>query len=374
MSGRPKTVETESAAATEPRIINTGQAIREGLEHAAVMDPSVIFFAEGVDDPSAVYGTLAGIGDRIGADRMIEMPIAENALCGVAIGAAMTGKRPVISFHRVEFALLAMEQIVNNAAKAHYVSNGQHRVPLVLRLVVGRGWGQGPEHSQSLESVFAAIPGLKVVMPVYPADAKGMMIAAVQDDNPVISIESRWVHYVQGDVPDDDSPAPLDGPRVLRAGGDITIAATSYMVLEAMRAADELASEGVSAEVIDLRVLRPLNVAPIVDSVRRTGHLMTIDAGFRTLGLGAEVTSRVVEACFDDLKRAPVRQGLPDHPVPSSRGMIPGIYPNAEPISRAAGELLGLAEDKIAACAARLRAARGDLPVDVPDQYFRGPF
>ena len=359
---------------TGNRLINMGEAIREGLEEAAALDPSVIFFAEGVDDPSAVYGTLKAIGERIGADRMIEMPVAENGLCGVAIGAAMMGKRPVISFHRVEFALLAMEQIVNNAAKMNYISNGRHRVPLVIRLIVGRGWGQGPEHSQSLESMFALFPGLKVIMPVYPADAKGMVAAAVADDNPVICIESRWAHYAQGAVPDGYFVEPLDGPKVIREGRDITIVASSYMVLEAMRAAEQLNKENVSVEVLDLRVLRPLNMEPILRSVGKTGAILTVDTGFRTLGMGAEIVAEVSQRAFGKLKFAPARLGMPDHPTPSSRGLVAELYPDAKRIVAEVGGGCGLAQDKIDACVGRLDAERGDLPVDVPDQYFRGPF
>ena len=157
------------------KLITTGDAIREGLAEAGKKDKNVLLFAEGIDDPSSVFGTTKDLKQVYGEDRIIEMPVSENGLCGVAIGAALMGKRPVISFHRVEFALLALEQIMNNAAKAHYISNGKHRVPLVIRAIIGRGWGQGPEHSQSLEILFASIPGLKVIMPTFPNDAKGMI-------------------------------------------------------------------------------------------------------------------------------------------------------------------------------------------------------
>ena len=175
-----------SSKKNNERILSTAQAINEALQVMGARDKNVLLFAEGVDDPSAVYGTTKGMVPIYGRHRVIEMPVAENGLCGVAIGAAMRGKRPVISFHRVEFALLAMEQIINNAAKMHYASNGQHKSPLVIRLIIGRGWGQGPQHSQSLESMFACIPGLRVIMPVFPQDTKGMLIAAIEDDNPVV--------------------------------------------------------------------------------------------------------------------------------------------------------------------------------------------
>lgn len=359
---------------TTTRITSTGDAIRDGLTEVARRDSSVIFLAEGVADPSSVYGTIAGLSKHIAPERIIEMPVAENALTGVAIGAAMMGKRPVLSFHRVEFALLAMEQIVNNAAKAHYISRGRHQVPIVIRLVVGRGWGQGPEHSQSLESMFALVPGLKVLMPTYPKDAKGMIISAVEDNNPVIVIEHRWCHYAQGQVPDGYYTEPLDGPRAIREGKDLTIVATSYMTLEAMRAAEQLEKLGVSATVFDLRVIRPLILDKVFASVAQTGRLMTVDTGFRKFGIGAEIVSEVVGNCFDKLKTAPVRIGMPDHPTPSSRGLIPGIYPDAARIVREAGSELGLARDKIENAVAELIAQRKGLPVDVPDPFFKGPF
>jgi len=362
------------AAMPAARTITTGDAIREGLTEAAKRDPSVIFFAEGVADPAAVFGTLKGIGNVIGHERMIEMPVAEAGLCGVAIGAALSGKRPVISFHRVEFALLAMEQIVNNAAKTTYISGGRHKVPIVLRLVIGRGWGQGPEHSQSLETIFSYFPGLKVAMPTYPADTKGMVVAAVEDNNPVILIEHRWCHYVQGQVPEGHYREPLDGPRTIRKGKDVTIVATSYMVLEAMRAATALAGHGIEAEVIDLRVLRPLELAPVLESVKRTGRLLTVDTGFRTLGIGAEVVAEATGKCFQALKAAPQRIGLPDHPLPSSRGLIRGLYPDSIRIVHAVAGMLGLAAERAAKAEAELEAQRGNLPIDVPDPFFKGPF
>jgi pyruvate dehydrogenase E1 component beta subunit len=358
----------------EARILSTGDAIREGLTEVALRNPSVIFLAEGVADPTAVFGTIKDLPKHIGPERIIEMPVSENALCGVAIGAAMMGKRPVISFHRVEFALLAMEQIVNNAAKAHYISRGRHRVPLVLRLVVGRGWGQGPEHSQSLETMFALVPGLKVLMPCYPRDAKGMMISAVEDDNPVIVIEHRWVHYVQGQVPTGYYAEALDGPRAVHQGKDLTMVATSYMTLEAVRAAEQLGKLGVSVDVFDMRVVRPLILDRVIASVAKTGRLMTIDTGFRKFGIGAEIVAEVVANCFDRLKAPPVRIGLPDHPTPSSRGLVPGFYPDAPRIVREAGAELGIPANKVEALVADLDSKRKDLPVDVPDPFFKGPF
>ena len=358
----------------QERLLSLSAAIREGLIEAAVRDSSVVFMAEGIADPSAVYGTTEGLGQHIDQERIIEMPLSENGLCGVAVGAALMGKRPVVSLHRVEFALLAMEQIVNNAAKAHYISNGRHKVPLVIRMIVGRGWGQGPEHSQSLETVFSHFPGLKVVMPTYPGDGKGLVIAAVEDNNPVLMIEHRWCHYVTGHVPEGYYTEPMDGPRAVHSGEDVTIVATSYMTLEAVRAAEALDKLGFSATVFDLRVLRPLKLEKIIASVNRTGRLLTVDTGFRKHGIGAEVVSEVVGNCFSALKAAPVRMGMPDHPTPSSRGYLPGLYPDSTSMLRMIGKMLDISESMIESAVSELVEQRQGLPIDVPDPFFKGPF
>ncbi len=358
----------------QERVITLADAIREGLIESFARDDSTFLFAQGVADPSSMWGTMKGIGERFGEDRVIEMPVAENGGVGIAVGAALNGQRPVISFHRVEFALLALEQIVNNAAKSHYISNGQHKVPLVIRMVIGRGWGQGPEHSQSLEPIFSYFPGLKVVMPAFAADAKGMLIASIEDDNPVIFIEHRFVHYATGHVPEGYYKNALDGPRVVRQGNDVTIVATSHAVLEAIRAADVLREMGCSVEVIDLRVLRPLNMVPIHASVKKTGRLITVDTGFVIYGIGAEIIANVVSENFSALRAAPVRLGLPDHPTPSSRGMVIGFYPDSQRIAREVGKMVGLGKDKLQSALKSLDEQRKDIAVDVPDPFFKGPF
>ena len=322
----------DSLSKRDENLVTTSEAIRDALTVMGERDQNVILFAEGVADPSAVYGTTKNLTQVYGKDRMIEMPVAENGLCGVAIGAAMRGKRPVVSFHRVEFGLLAMEQIVNNAAKMHYGSNGQHTAPIVVRLVIGRGWGQGPQHSQSLETMFACVPGLKVLMPVFPQDTKGMLIAAIEDDSPTVVIEHRWCHYVKGVVPEGYYTTDIAGPSRLTDGNDLTIAATSFSTLEAMRAAEALKSIGVTAEVFDMRVINPLDTTLIEESFKKTGRLITVDTGHRSYGIGAEIIARVMERHAGLSKSNPVRIAMPDHPVPSSRGYTPGIYPDAREV------------------------------------------
>lgn len=358
----------------EVRILSGSDAIREALDIALAADARVYVIGEGVTDPKGIFGTTIGLADRHGRDRIVETPVSENAITGVAIGSALVGQRPIIVHQRVEFCLLAMEQLVNNAAKLHYLSGGAHRVPIVVRLIVGRGWGQGPEHSQSLEGMFAAIPGLKVVMPVFPADAKGMLLAAIADDNPVIFLEHRWIHYVTGPVPEGAEAAPLDGPRRLRSGGDLTLVASSYMVLEAMEAAEALAGVGIGVDLFDLRVIRPLDVAPIVESARRTGRVLIVDTGWKTFGVGAEIAARVTESCFADLKAAPRRIGLPDYPTPSSRSLARAFYATSREIAAEAATLVGVTGSRIEKMTGDIARQRGDVPFDVPHPAFRGPF
>ena len=371
-----KALKKKIANETSPaeRIISSGQAINEAFAQIGERNKDVLLFAEGIDDPSAIYGTTKNLTGIYGKERIIEMPIAENGLCGVAIGAAMAGKRPVISFQRVEFALLAMEQIINNAAKMHYVSNGVHSAPIVLRLVIGRGWGQGPEHSQSLETLFSYIPGLKVLMPTFPGDYKGMLIAAVEDNNPVVIIEHRWTHYVKGHVDSGYYKSDITKPKRITEGNDCTIVATSFSTLDALRAAEILSEVGINVDLFDLRVTRPLQLAEIEKSVKKTGLLLTVDTGYKTLGIGAEIVSQITEKCFKNLKAAPARIGLPDHPTPSSRGYLSGLYPDASKIISQVCNQIGASKEKEDSALKILRDTSANLPIDVPDPAFQGPF
>jgi TPP-dependent pyruvate/acetoin dehydrogenase alpha subunit/pyruvate/2-oxoglutarate/acetoin dehydrogenase E1 component len=357
-----------------PRIISAAAAIHEATVQAMRADRRVMVLGEGVNDPKAIFGTTAGLVKEFGAGRCLEMPLAENGFTGMAVGAALLGTRPMVIHQRVEFALLALEQLANNAAKLHYVSNGQHRVPLVVRLIVGRGWGQGPAHSQSLEALFAYLPGLKVVMPSGAADAKRLLLAAIADENPVIFIEHRWVHYATGHVPEVMPVETLDGPRRVRDGQHVTVVASSYMTLEAMQAADALAKQGCEVELIDLRVVSPLKHEVIADSVRRTGRLLVLDTGYVDFGVGAEICARITRECWSDLKSAPERVGLPAHPTPSSPALAERYYPRSPKIAEAIGRSVGLSEPALLAVHEELSAERDRLPCDIPHPAFKGPF
>lgn len=350
------------------REIKFFQAINEAIDQSMARDRRVYIMGLGVPDPKGVFGSTLGLQDKYGNERVLDIPTSENGMTGVAIGSALVGMRPIMTHQRVDFALLAVEQIVNQAAKWHYMFGGQMCVPLVIRMVIGRGWGQGPQHSQSLQSWFAHVPGLKVVMPATAHDAKGLLIAGIADDNPVIFFEHRWLYNISGPVPEGFYTVPLGEARLVRTGEDVTIAACSYMTVEAVRAAHILAHEGVDAEVIDLRTISPLDHACVLASVRKTGRLLVADTGWMSFGIGAELVARTVENGFSDLRCPPRRVALPDCPTPSSPALAAAFYPSPAHIAATALRMVGREADEEA-----LEAPR-PMPADVPDPAFTGPF
>jgi len=343
-------------------------AILEATDYCLEEDESVIVMGLGVPDPKAIFGTTKGLQDKYGEHRIMDMPLAENGMTGVVIGASLNGVRPILVHQRVEFALLSIEQIVNQAAKWFYMNAGQQSVPIVIRMIIGRGWGQGAQHSQSLESWFAHIPGLKVVMPSNPYDAKGLLISSVEDNNPIIFIEHRWLHNTVDNVPSEGYRIPIGKARVAREGYDITIIAHSYMVIEAIRCADVLKTEGLSIEVLDLRSIRPLDVDAILSSVTKTHRLLVADNGWTFCGVSAEIISIVTENIFDELISSPQRVGLNDSPNPSTRALASNFYPTAKTIAKATCNILNVTLDL------DLLFPTSDLPDDVPHQNFKGPF
>jgi acetoin:2,6-dichlorophenolindophenol oxidoreductase subunit beta len=355
------------------RTITGAEAINEGLIQIAEANPKVLFLAEGVQDPSAFYGTLVGI-DRFDKSRLIEMPLSENGLLGVAIGVALKGYRPVVCLQRVEFALLALEQIIDNAAKIHYATEGRLSVPIVIRLVIGRGWGQGPQHSQSLEQLFAAIPGLKVVTPTFPDDSKGLIISAVEENNPVIFIEHRWCHYVEGEVAHDKYSIPIGVPRKVRSGSDITLVSTSFMTIESLIAARYLSSVGIEVDLFDIRTVKPINTSEIFLSIKGTGRLVTVDIGHVKYGIGAEIIAEIMTKDQSLVKHNVIRLGLPDHPVPSSRSLVVDTYPTALSIFSAVAKSFNIESKKIEQKLLEISNERSNVPNDIPHPSFTGPF
>jgi pyruvate dehydrogenase E1 component beta subunit len=273
---------------------------------------------------------------------------------------------------RIDFALLSMDQIVNNAAKWHYMFNGKSSVPIVIRAIVGRGWGQGPQHSQNLQAIFAHIPGLKVVAPTTAKDAKGMMIAALEDKNPVIFIENRWLHHIEDDVPTEKYSLDISTARILRIGSDVTIVANSLATIESLKASEILCNFGIEAEVVDLRSIKPIDFNTIGSSISKTKRLVVVDHSWKTGSIAGEIISTISELYFDTLINAPIRITNPDHAVPTSHYLSNYYYKDAEQISCEIMHMFNI-EDKINTNEFK-KYFSNTKPKDVPDIDFHGPF
>jgi pyruvate dehydrogenase E1 component beta subunit len=310
-------------------------AIRAGLAEEMRRDSSVYVFGEDVA-LGGPFGVTKGLAEEFGSNRMVNTPISEGTVMGLAIGAATAGLRPVVEIMFIDFITLAMDQLVNHAAKLHYMSGGQLKIPLTVRVQCGISGAMGAHHSQSLESWLAHVPGLKVVMPSNPADAKGLLKSAIRDDNPVVFVEHRGLYWSKGQVADGDGVVPIGKASVLRQGEQITIVALSSMVGPALAAAKELESEGISAEVIDPRTISPLDVESIANSVKKTSRMIVVHEAVEQGGIGAEIVARVQQETFYYLDSPILRVAAPFAPVPAGPTLEKGFLPNKERIIKAA--------------------------------------
>ena len=321
------------------RQLTQAAAVNEALRQLLAADPSVLVMGQGINDAGGMFGVSAGLHAAYGA-RVFDTPLAEEAMTGVGVGAALAGMRPVQLHNRPDFLLVAMNQLVNHAAKWHGFTGGRACVPLVVWACIGRGWGSGAQHTQALHGLFQQVPGLKIVLPTTPHDAKGLLIAAVHDPNPVLIIEHRWLLKQRGPVPGEPYVVPLGRGVVRRSGCDVTIVALSYMVPEALQAAEQLATEGCAAEVIDPRTLVPLDRDLILASLRRTGRLVIADHDPLAGGAAAEIAALAATEGFRFL-RAPVRRvGLAPAPCPAAPALEHAFYPDAAAIAVAVRETL----------------------------------
>lgn len=349
------------------RTVTFGAALLEAQSQALEMDNRVFVMGLGVDDAKGIFGSTLGLHQKFGAERVFDTPLAENGMTGVAIGAALAGMRPVLVHQRVDFLLLTMDQLVNHAAKWHFMFGGRQPVPLVVRAVVGRGWGQGAQHSQSLQATFMHVPGLKVVLPSTAYDAKGLLLASIADPNPVIFIEHRALYDHTDEVPGEPYQVALGQAAIRRTGRDVTIVGVSYAAFEATQAASLLEKQGCDAEVIDLRTVKPWDEETVLASVRKTGRLVIADTGWRTAGLAAEVAARAGEEAFTELRVPIQRVTLPDVPTPTAWTLEKAYYPGVSEIVVAVQRTLGNGrsdQDEVAVSTVDDPAGRG----------FRGPF
>ncbi|MDD4899952.1 MAG: transketolase C-terminal domain-containing protein [Candidatus Omnitrophica bacterium] len=321
------------------RILSYPQAIKEAIDQEMSRDHSVILLGQGVDDPKGTLGTTKGLAEKFGRERVFDTPLSEDGMTGVAIGAALARLRPIHVHIRMDFLLLAMNQIVNMAAKMRYMFGATLSVPLVIRAIIGKSWGQGPQHSQSLYPLLMNIPGLKIVAPVTPYDAKGCMIQSIRDNNPVIFMEHRLLYYQKGYVAQKPYLVPLGKARILARGPDITLVGVSSMVIECLRAREYLRETGVRAEVIDLLSLSPLDADTVIKSALKTGNLLVIDNAWLPCAAGAEIIARL---CEKNLSRKIkfARMGFAFVPCPTTPSLEKEFYPNAERIAIRAFQML----------------------------------
>jgi pyruvate dehydrogenase E1 component beta subunit len=309
------------------RTLNYALAINEALHQAMEMDDSVFLIGQGVKSPWYVGNTARGLLQRFGPERVIDTPVSENAITGAAVGAAIAGMKAVVIHPRMDFMMYAMDPIINEAANWHYMNGGRASVPVVFWGVINRGGEQAAQHSQAIHAIFSHVPGLKVVMPATPYDAKGLMLAAIQDPGPVVFVDDRWLHPSEEPVPEEAYAAPIGKGAVRREGKDVTVVGLSYLLAEAMRAADELENKGISVEVIDPRTVKPLDKNLILQSLRKTGRLVVADVGWASFGVSGEIAAMAGEEAFGMLKAPVVRVALPDCPAPASRSLEVVYYP-----------------------------------------------
>ncbi|MBF0595740.1 MAG: alpha-ketoacid dehydrogenase subunit beta [Candidatus Omnitrophica bacterium] len=317
------------------------EAIREAQALMMRKDPGVFICGLGVPDPKGVFGSTLGLKEEFGAKRVFDTPASENGTLGLLLGASLQGMRPIMLNQRVDFFLLALDQLINHAAKWKYMFGGSQEMSVLVRLIVGKGWGQGPQHSQSMHGLFAHIPGLKVAAPATPADIKGLMISALEDGGPTVMIEHRRLYDEAGDVPAGIYRTPFGKARLVTEGRDVTIVASSQMVIESVKAVKALADAGISAELIDLRSLRPLDTATVAASVGKTGRLVVVDGDWGPCGVSGELIAAVAEKDPSVFKSAPVRVVWPDMPCPTSVALEEMFYPAAREIVAAALRTLG---------------------------------
>ncbi len=323
------------------RVLTYVQAIREAHAQLLASDPRVFLLGQGLWSPWYAGGSLENLDREFGRGRLLDSPVSENAVTGMAVGAALAGMRPIVFHPRLDFLLLAMDPVINQAANWSYLFAGQGSVPLVIRAVINRGGEQGAQHSQALHAMFMHVPGLKTVMPATPADAKGLLLAAVEDPNPVLYIDDRWLYGLTGPVPEDGYRTPIGEAALRRAGRDVTIVGISWMAAQALEAADRLAGQGIEAEVIDLRSLKPWDQSRVLASARKTRHAIVADPGWRTAGASAEIAATIAAEAFHDLEAPVERVTLPDTPAPTARVEEQAYYPGPEAIVEAAWRALG---------------------------------
>lgn len=323
---------TEVDKFKEERVISYREAIREALSSALQKDRRVFVFGEGVDDAGGVFGTTLNLHEKFGEGRVFDTPICENTLTGIAIGASLAGLKPILVHMRTDFMLLSMDQLINHAAKWKFMFGGKVSVPIVVRAIIGGGWGSAAQHSQPVQGLFTHVPGLKVVMPSTAYDVKGLLLSSILDESPVIFVEHRWLYDHKDIVPAEPYFVPLGKAILRREGKDLTLIADSFMVMLAMDVAKVLEKEGIDIELIDLRTIKPLDYSLILNSVKKTRRAVILDFGYKFCGISSEISSFLMENAFGHLETSVSRVALPDIPTPASPVLEKAYYSGKEQI------------------------------------------
>ena len=358
------------------REITYNESILEGLYQKMLDDEKIIVIGEGVPDPKGIFGTTLNLQKRF-PKRVFDSPLSENAVTGICAGLAINGFRPILIHQRVDFSLLSMDQIVNNIAKWQFMFNKRQRMPVIIRMIIGRGWGQGPQHSQSLHNLFASIPGLQVVMPTSPKDVKGMLISALEQNNPTIFIEHRWLQNIKEHVPNKIYRTSLSTAKILKKGKDFTIATTSYMTIEALKAIKALNILGINCELIDIRSVSPIDYKTVINSVKKTKGLVVADIGHSFMNIANELIYNVNETLFDVLETPCKKIALPNYPAATSHLMMKNYYKNSNDLFK---YILKVKNFKLSNIDKKTRYNINEIldltskPHDVPSVDFFGPF
>ena len=308
------------------------RAVHEALQQSMSLDKNVFLIGQGSDDDFSIFETTRGLKEEFGDNRVFESPLSEEGVTGLCVGAAINGMRPVYMHNRPDFLLLAFNQIVNHAAKFYYMGNGKNSVPMVVWSAIGRGWGSGAQHSQAIYNLLLSVPGIKIVTPSNPFDSKGLLVSAIKDNNPVFVFEHRWAMRSTGAVPEEMYEVPIGIANRLTEGEDLTIVTWSYSVDLVLQAMQKITN--ISADVIDLRTIKPIDIDPIVKSVQKTGRLLIVDTASEIAGVASEVSFQVTTKAFSSLKAPPQRIGLPDVPTPAGNILENFFYPDPDDISK----------------------------------------
>lgn len=335
------------------------------LKEIMKSNSKTVLFGLGVDDPKGIFGTTKNLKEIYGKKRVFDMPASENAMTGVAIGMSLNKMIPIMNHQRMDFFLLAMDQLINNAAKWKYMFGGQQKTPIIIRLIVGRGWGQGPTHSQNFQNMFASVPGLKIYIPSFPSTIRNILHAAIKSSDPVLIIEHRWLHYMNEKIDFKIKPKKIDYIKKIKNGKDLTIISSSYSTFEILKLYDDLKKNNISIEHLDINSLKPFNMDLLYNSVKKTGKLLILDNSVhKYCSFGSHLIAELVSRKKNIFKREPVNLNLPDIPTPTSYHLSKYFYYNSEDICKEIGKLLNK----------KITLPKNIHKHDIPDPKFRGPF